>query len=249
MKGNQMRPIASIFVVGLLMAVNLATGRAAPTTTVTSFSITGDNTYWGLLSDDQDTGSNAYADYRIDSTTNQLNECVQAEPTTGTLFIRFNRKLDGDAGVLHCDPAPGSHLPPSARQYRLQINDPNICDLLGEADAGLAATGALIENADGSCILLRSDNPRIRLTTAYKPRVKTTPVAFLITMFDYPVSWEIRTVNDATVTTGLGGNPAMRSVQYTGSVQLYRFAPNFKTRVVGPAFSLPFQMVFSEQSL
>jgi len=55
------------FVVGLLMAVNLATGRAAPTTNVTSFSITGDNTYWGLLSDDPDTGTNAYADYRIDS--------------------------------------------------------------------------------------------------------------------------------------------------------------------------------------
>lgn len=248
MKGNQMRPIATIFGVGLLIAVNLAKGQAAPTTIVTSFSITEDNTYWGLRSDVEATGTNAYADYRIDPTINQLNQCVQAEPTTGTLFIRFNRKLDGDAGVVHCDPAPGSHLPPSARQYRLQINDPDICGLLAEADAGLAATGALLENTDG-CLLVRSDNPRIRLTTAFKPRTKTTPVAFLITMFDYPVSWEIRTVNDATVTTGLGGNPAMRSVQYTGSVQLYRYAPNFRTRVVGPAFSLPFQMVFSEQSL
>lgn len=236
-----MRPICSMFVVGLLIAVNLATGRAAGTT-VTSFSITGDATYWGLFSN----GVNSYEDYRIDSTTDPLNECVQAEPNnTGLLFIRFNRKLDGDAGFQYCD----RYSPSLARQYGLQIVDTTICALLSEDGAALLAEGALTVDGDGSCTLVRSDNPRIRLSTLYKPRAKATPVAFLITMFDDPVSWEIRTVNDATITTGLGGNPAMRSVQYSGSVQLYRFAPNFKTRVVGPAFSLPFQMVFSEQSL
>ena len=236
-----MRPICSMFVVGLLIAVNLATGRAAGTT-VTSFSITGDATYWGVLSN----GVNSYEDYRIDSTTDQLNACVQAEPNnTGFLFIRFNRKLDGDTGVQYCD----RYSPSLARQYSLQIVDTTICALLSEDGAGLLAEGALTVAGDGSCTLVRSDNPRIRLSTLYKPRAKATPVAFLITMFDYPVSWEIRTVDDAPITTRLGGNPAVRSVKYTGKVELYRFAPNVKTRVVGPAFDLPLEMVFTEWPL
>jgi len=83
----------ALAVCGILAALSGVTAA----TTVISFVIydapVGER---GVRSD----GNGGYFDYRIVPTT-PLNWCVDAAPyTQGLLFVRLNRKLDGDAGEI-----------------------------------------------------------------------------------------------------------------------------------------------------
>jgi hypothetical protein len=206
----------------------------------------------GVFSDATNTGTDTYSDYRIDPNP-YLNWCVDAQPgSAGNLFVRLNRKLDGDAGSLRCSENPrpdGAFGVP--REFVLKIANDAACDILADPLAGLPLTDAYGNpwNTSGSltpCVLLQSDNPRIRLGTLYKARPRTTSVDFLTVMFDYPNSYEIRSETEATITQN-ALDPARRSVAYSGTFRLVKFAPDAKAKTVGPSFMMPVRMEFLQQ--
>ncbi|MCA1563959.1 MAG: hypothetical protein LC804_28170 [Acidobacteria bacterium] len=122
--------------------------------------------------------------------------CVDAEPfPVGNLFIRLNRKLDGEDGVLRCSEQPADGGGGVPRNFVLRVNSDQACQILSDPLAGLPVTdnvGQPWTSGAGACIVARNDNPRIRLGTLYKSRAKTTPVDFLLVMFEHPVSFEVR---------------------------------------------------------
>jgi hypothetical protein len=144
-------------------------------------------------------GNPVYADYRIDPIP-PVNWCVDAAPySQGLLFVRLNRKLDGDAGVQRCSDYPdgGGVNMAIPRNITLTIDDDAVCDLLADPFAGLTVTdgGNLAWNIGSSsppCTLATNDNPRIRLDTLYIARAKTTTIDFQTEMFGSPVSYVIR---------------------------------------------------------
>lgn len=194
----------------------------------------------GVRSDGNNEGE--YSDYRIDPLP-PLNRCVDAAPySQGLLFVRLNRKMDGDAGVLHCSDPDVGGIP---RNVTLTIDDQPVCDLLAaDLDAGLLVTDAAnvawnTALSTGPCTLARIDNLRIRLDTLYKARAKTTTIHFQTEMFGYPASYVIQSDAAATIT---GSN--LKDVRYTGNYHLVRFAPGVKPKTVGPPFYMPVQMTF-----
>ena len=224
---------------------------AGAATTLVSFTI--DDSYPnatgpGVFSDAATTGTTVYADYRIGPL--PLNWCVDAEPfSPGNLFVRLNRKLDGEAGVLRCSENPDDFGNPGVpRNFTLKIANDDVCGRLADPTAGLP----LVDGSGGPwvpgssslpCLLPRNDNPRIRLGTLYKPRAKTTNIDFLTVMFDAPVSYEIRSDSEATIVPD-AFDPARKRVTYSGTFHLVRFEPGVKTRTVGQAFTMPVKMDF-----
>ena len=229
------------FVAGALVAA-AGSGATAAATTVLQVAI--DDGFPasggpGVFSDAATTLTNSYDDYRIGpSGPSDLNFCVEAEPAPpGNLFILLNRKLDGPAGVLRCSENGGT-----SRNFVLKIANEDVCDLLAEPAAGLELTNAAgipwNTAPAGTCVLATVFNPRIRMGTLYKARAKTTNIDFLLGT-DLPVSYEIQSDALATITPS-SLVPALKSVAYTGTYHLVRFAP--KARTVGPAFSMPVKM-------
>ena len=245
-----MRPLSGLFA-AVLLAVAYGTASSAATTLV-SFTI--DDTFApgggaGVFSDAAVSGTNHYADYRIDPAP-PLNWCVDAEPySAGNLFVRLNRKLDGDAGVLRCTENPGPDGQPlgTQRNFVLRIALEEACDILSDPLAGLPVTDAAgtawdPASSTGVCILAHNDNPRIRVGTLYKAKARTTTIDFLTVMFDQPNSYEIRSESTASIST----SGAVRTVTYAGTFRLFKFAPGEKARTVGPAFAMPLRNDFQQ---
>jgi hypothetical protein len=246
-----MRPLFRFLTTGLLVAGTLAVPSAA--TTYVRFTITDLGGDAGVSSDAGVDGTNEYADYRIDPSP-PLNWCVDAEPySAGNLFVRLNRKLDGDAGVLRCteNEGPVAGQPGTQRNFVLRIASKEACDILSDPDAGLPLTDAIGDEwvassaagvgSAGPCVLAHSDNPRIRLGTLYKARAKTTTVDFLTFMFGSLNSYEIRSESAAAITSSGAGH---KRVEYTGTFRLVKFAPGKKTQAVGQPFAMPLLIDF-----
>ncbi|MGE0359859.1 MAG: hypothetical protein AB7H93_06590 [Vicinamibacterales bacterium] len=242
---------AAVATCGILAALSGVTAA----TTVVSFMI--DDTFPALVAggaaaapgvtSDGLAEDGAYADYRIDPTP-PLNWCVDAAPySQGLLFVRLNRKLDGDAGVLRCtanlNPNVVSPVFGIQRNVTLTINSLDACDRLAEPDAGLPVKDSA--NADWNlsaktlpCTLSSNHNPRIRLETLYKARAKATPIHFQTEMFEFPVSYVIQSEASA----GIASVGNVKEVSYTGTYRLVRYAPGSKPKTVGPAFTMPVRM-------
>ena len=236
------------------LVVALMTSASAQSSVV---SITVDDTFPGLVaaggvgvfSDAGTTGTNHYSDYRIDPYP-YLNWCVDAQPSPpGNLFVRLNRKLDGEAGTLRCseNPRPDG-LAGVPRNYVARIAVDAVCDMLADPRAGLPlsdAAGAAWDTSASStpCVLPRSDNPRIRLPTLYKAKARTTPVDFLTSMFNYPNSYEIQSDGEASISQN-PMVPGLKTVSYSGTFRLVKFEPGVRARAVGPSFAMPVRMEF-----
>jgi hypothetical protein len=248
-----MNRLAAVSVIALFVAATSLLARSS----LVKFTI--DSTYpghfaaggAGVFSDAANSGTDTYSDYRIDPNP-YLNYCVDAEPdSTGALFVRLNRKLDGDAGTLRCS----ENLRPDGelgvpREFVLKIADNTVCDILADPLAGLPLTDkdGLPWNTNGllPCVLSQNDNPRIRLSTLYKARARTTPVNFLTVMFDYPNSYVIQSDTEATITQD-ALDPARRSVAYSGTFRLVKYTPDTRAKTVGPSFMMPVRMEFLQQ--
>lgn len=254
-----MRSLFRSLAVGLLVAGALS----APTAQTRVVRFTIDDTHKsgggaGVFGDSADPQSvlTSYADFRINQQ-DAANWCVDAEPfSPGNLFVRLNRKLDGEAGVLRCSENlnPNTGLLGVPRNFVLRIADDAACDILADPSAGLPVntyeatptdppTAWVVDpTADnGTCVIARNDNPRIRLDTLYKSKARTTGVDFLLVMFGYPNSYEIRSVSTATISPNTSTH---KGVAYTGTFQLVKFEPGKKTANVGQPFAMPVRMDF-----
>lgn len=194
-------------------------------------------------------GNSEYFDYRIDPN-HPLNWCVDAAPfSQGNLFVRLNRKLDGEAGVLRCNEnldsgGVNNGIP---RNVTLTIGNDAVCDLLADPSTSLTVTDSAnvdwnVSSSTGPCTLAENDNPRIRLATLYKARAKTTTVDFLTYMLNSTVSYEIRSDAPADIEVGLA--PNQKVVTYAGTYHLVQFATGSRAKTVGPAFTMPVKMTF-----
>lgn len=244
-----MRSLIGFSAAGLLLLGAMNT----PSASVGALSFTIDDSFPaaggpGVFSDGAGDAPHAYADYRVDESS-ALNWCVEAQPySAGNLFIRLNRKLDGDAGVMRCTDNPGPDGPNGVqRNFVLRIDNEQVCNILSDPDAGLPLTDgsdATWQPGSGGCTLKHNDNPRIRLGTLYKARARTTTLDFLTVMFDKPNSYEIRSDAAAPISSN---EPGHKAVTYSGTYRLVKFAPGQKTRSVGPSFEMPVSMHFYEQ--
>jgi hypothetical protein len=223
MLSTRMQPRSLVMAGALVFALTIVSHAlsAAPTVWLMSFTIE------DLAVSHDDVGPE-YQDYRLEGG----DHCVEAT-LSGGLFIRFNRKLDGDAGTQYCGLSPGL---PRPRQYAVTIPDATACQEL--SDNGYP-TGP-----GAPCVISDTDNPRIRITNdIYGKRTTRTPVAFLTKWYDAArTSYEVRTETDATVEPD---GPDTRIVTYSGSARLWRFRAGEKAKAVADAFPLPFQMTFT----
>lgn len=248
-----MRSLVRCLAAGLLVAGTLSAPSAQ--TRVVTFLI--DDTFPasagpGVFSDADVSGTNWYADYRIDPAP-PLNWCVDAEPySAGNLFVRLNRKLDGDAGTMRCTEHPNQTDGELGKQrnFVLRIASKQACDYLSDDAAGLPLVDAAgfpwnPESSSGLCVLAQNDNPRVRLGTLYKARAKSTSLDFLTVTFDAANSYEIRSVSAASITSEHG--PNHKRVAYTGNFQLVKFQPGKKAVNVGQPFAMPVRMDFYQQ--
>jgi hypothetical protein len=106
----------------------LATGTWAATVSVVSFTIDeAPAPTYVLFSDRALTGTNEYKDYRLgNGQQSDLNFCLEADATRN-LFVRFNRKLDGESGVQRCDTSDDQYGAGVQRQYLLEIRNSAAC--------------------------------------------------------------------------------------------------------------------------
>lgn len=217
-------------------------------TTVVSFVIHEPTGVAGVRTDN--VGDGTYEDFRINPS-NPANWCVDATPySQGLLFVRLNRKLDGDAGSLRCsDHLDGDGNLGVPRNVRLTILNDQACDLLADPLAGLPVTDSASlpwnnTSSSGPCTVASNDNPRIRLDTLYKAKGKTTPIAFQTEMLNsllYPVSYVIESDAAASITSLA---PNVKLVKYASTYHLVRFAPGQKPKTMLPAFTMPVEMTF-----
>jgi hypothetical protein len=183
-----------------------------------------------------------YKDYRLGTgQPNDANYCVEASPSANLLFVRLNRKLDGDSGTQYCGLYGGS-----PRQFFVTINDRTACYELSSHGYGsyVDPQGQThLTGPEPPCIFTGAEKPRIRISSdLYAKRTTTTPVAFLSKWYDvYRTSYELRTETDATVVKA-GLDPSMRIVRYSGSARLWRFESGVTETPVLQPFALPFQM-------
>lgn len=251
MKKVETRRVAK-WTMGILAAATAAASAKGPSVQVVTFTIDA-TTPQAVFSDGHAVSAPApytdsadtYKDFRLTAgTVADPNYCVEASPdNSGSLFVRLNRKLDGDAGFQYCQLyAPGA----TQRQFTLHITEPAACDEL----VSTSYISAADLDANGGCFLTGSDKPRIRLTNLYARTAKSTPVAFLTLHYDGQnpggVSYEVQTDTDAVVS--VVGNSNTRQVRYNGRAHLVRFVDGVSGSVaVQPSFDLPFQMTFVKQ--
>ena len=238
--------------IGFLAAATAAASAKGPSVPVVTFTIDA-TTPQAVFGDGHAANApspytdpyDTYKDFRLTTgAAADPNYCVEASPdNTGSLFVRLNRKLDGDAGYQYCQLyAAGS----TQRQFTLHITEPAACNELVNTSY-ISPTDL---DANGGCFLTGSDKPRIRLTNLYAKTAKSTPVAFLTLHYDGQnpggVSYEVQTDADAVVS--VVGNANTRQVRYNGRAHLVRFVDGVSGGVaVQPSFDLPFQMTFVKQ--
>jgi hypothetical protein len=155
-----------------------------------------------------------------------LANCVQAEQTVG-MFAEFNRRIDNSG--TRCSP------PGTLRQFRIAIGAESACMRIWNA----YGSGAVNWPGSGSCELVANDLPRVRVERLFSNQTRTA-VALLTMMTGNPISYEIRTDRDATVTTI--GNTSV--VTYMSTAHLWEFGTG-KTRAVADAFPLNLHMTFT----
>lgn len=253
-----MRSLFGLSVTGLLVLGSMAAPSAG--TTLVSFMI--DDFFpvvggAGVFSDGGgEPDTNSYHDYRLDPSP-PVNWCVEAAPySAGNLFVRLNRKLDGDAGTMRCTENPRSPGQANGvqRNFVLRISSDQACDILSDPAARLPLTdpaGAAWDEVSSvtPCTLAQNDNPRIRLGTLYKARARSTNIDFLTEMFqdpnssEYPNSYEIRSESAAPISSD--GNH--KAVAYSGTFRLVKFEPGQRAKTVGASFAMPVKMDFYQQ--
>jgi hypothetical protein len=219
----------------------LAPGTRAATVSLVSFSIdeAAAPTY-AVFSDRAMTGTNEYKDYRLSGGgESDLNFCVEADATR-SLFIRFNRKLDGESGVERCDTPDDQYGTGRQRQYLLEIRNASAC-------AELGANGYL-PNAEAwtaPCTITGGVNPRIRMGSLFGKNARF-PVDFLTTNptqdKSIAISYEIQSLANATIVAGPGDLSNVRTVSYSGMAKLAKFGGG--TPSTAESFPLPFKMTF-----
>jgi hypothetical protein len=225
------RPVFSGLVVLALTVVSPVV-KTAQTVWLMTFTI--DNLTGAAVSGD---GLGIYRDYRLESQPGE-NYCVEASPTNTLLFIRLNRKLDGDSGTRYCGLNGGS-----PRQFYIAVNNASAC-------SELWSHGYLTDSVPPtSCVIGGLDKPRIRISSdLYAKQTTTTPVAFLTESYDTSrTSYEVRAVTNAMVIKPGDPYPSMRLVQYSGYGRLVRFEPGARAKEVADPFPMPFQMTFTRQ--
>jgi hypothetical protein len=214
-------------------------GVWAATVWVVTFTID-DGPVYALSSD----GKGTYKDYRIDmGGESDVNFCVEADATR-SLFIKLNRKLDGDAGVQRCDTTPDHFYGTGVqRQYRLEIRNDSACAELGANNyLPMAMTWTQ------PCVITGGINPRIRMGSLFAKTARF-PVDFLTTSPTESkatsISYEIQSTANATIVAGPGDLSNIRTVSYLGTARLVKFSPfGEKPKAVAEPFELPFQMTF-----
>ena len=142
---------------------------------------------YAVFSDTAVTGTHEYKDYRLGAgTESDLNYCVDADASR-SLFVRLNRKLDGESGVERCDTVDDLYGTGRQRQYLLEIRS-------GPACAELGANGYL-PNAPSwtsPCVITGGVNPRIRLGSLFGKNARFNGTAGL------GISWRLsRRINIA----------------------------------------------------
>lgn len=189
-----------------------------------------------------------YKDYRLADLTNpnDVNYCVEASPSTTGLFIRLNRKLDGDAGSLFCERqnVPGRIQTP--RTITLHIRSFDACNELHSAN--LPASYVVDDaNPQDGCTFGNFDKPRIRISSdIYAKRTTSTPVAFLEETYNVSdIAYEVRTDTEAFITLD-SMLPNRRTVSSAGTAHLVRFVPGQNEVAVVPSFPLTFSIVIDK---
>jgi hypothetical protein len=187
-----------------------------------------------------------YKDYRVTSgDVNDVDYCVEASPSTTGLFIRLNRKLDGDAGFQYCDLYASSTTRPK-RDMTLHIASSSACNELY-----LYAPPAYVtDDNQGGCYFAHFAKPRIRISSdIFAKRATSTAVAFHEETYDpNDVSYEVQTDGNATVTVD-PVNSNWRTVSSTGTAHLVRFVPGQQPVSVGGSFPLRFSIVIVKSSI
>lgn len=231
---SRLRRLLTAAVVILAMTVASTVSNAGLTAWLMTFTI---ENGFGVAGDGVDPvipgGPGVYKDYRLGTQLpGDRDYCVETSPTTQLLFIRLNRKLDGDTGTQYCGLFGGT-----PRQFFLTINSASVCN---ELSSHGYPTGP-----GSPCVVNGLDRPRIRISSdLYAKQTTTTPVAFLTEWYDSNrTSYEVRTETDASVLKD-GTDASKRTVIYGGTARLWRFEPRVTARAVADAFQLPFQMTF-----
>jgi hypothetical protein len=182
-----------------------------------------------------------YKDYRLATAgTDDINYCVEAGPDATGLFIRLNRKLDGDAGFQYCD----TYAPPSTtrlkRDITLHIRSAVACEELENAPPGYVTS-----DGGSGCYFGHFAKPRIRISAdVFGKRTTSTPVSFLEKSDnDSDISYEVQTDANAAVTANNPTNPNQRRVFSMGTAHLVKFVPGEKSSAVGASFPLTFSII------
>lgn len=206
-------------------------------------------TFWfqtGPMWDVSGDSAGVYKDYRLATEgVTDANYCVEASPTSGgLLFIRLNRKLDGDAGYQYCDLYAPSDTRPK-RDITLHIRSLDACNELHYANLPNGYVVDDVDAADG-CTFGHFAKPRIRISNdIYSKRTTSTPVAFLEETYDAnDISYEVQTATDAAVT----GDSDVRTVSSTGNANLVRFVPGQKPITV-TSFPLTFSITIVRSTI
>lgn len=199
---------------------------------------------YAVFSDKAVTGTNEYKDYRLGTgEQTDLNFCLEADASR-SLFIRFNRKLDGESGVQRCDTPDDQYGAGKQRQYLIEVRNQSSCQELG-ANGYLPAATAWT----APCVITGGVNPRIRMGSLFAKSTKF-PVDFLTTNptqdKSVAISYEIQSVANATIVAGPGDLSNVRTVSYSGTAKLVKFGGG--TSFTGEPFPLPFKMTFVRQS-
>jgi hypothetical protein len=197
---------------------------------------------YAVSSESEATGTNEYKDYRLGTgEQTDLNFCLEADATR-SLFIRFNRKLDGESGVERCDTPDDLYGVGAQRQYRIEVRNDSACAELG-ANAYLPASTTWT----APCLITGGVNPRIRMGVLFGKGAKF-PVDFLTTSptedKSTSISYEIQSSGNATIAPGPGDLSNVRTVSYSGNARLVRFSPFGEKPKTVAEFELPFHMTF-----
>lgn len=227
-------------IIGCAIAASVLTATSqakGPTVWLASFTIDNLSPENAVFSDAVEAD---YQDYRLGTgLESDPNFCVEASPNSTLLFVRLNRKLDGDDGFMRCDTPTHEYSQGKQRQFTLKIRNDSACWELW-TNGYLSANSA---DWHQPCDMTGGPNPRIRLGNlwAKSPRF---PVLFHTTNpSGGSVTYVVET--DANVTVTGPGNSKV--VTYGGTARLHKFAPN----AVGPvaeAFQLPFHLTFTRVS-
>ena len=235
--------VACAFAFGILV---FSPGTWAATLWVVTFTINGaasTSPAYAVSSDSEATGTNEYKDHRLGTgEQTDLNFCVDADATR-SLFIRFNRKLDGESGVERCDTPDDLYGAGVQRQYRIEIRNDSACAELGANNYLPTAT-----TWTAPCLITGGVNPRIQMGALFGKGAKF-PVNFLTTSptedKSTAISYEIQSTTNAIIVAGPGDLGNVRTVSYSGTARLVKFSPfGEKPRTVAEPFALPFHMTF-----